>query len=476
MSRNEHGVRKGSKQARPRLDLHSPNGKLLAAVGPGAGIAFVENYFPESGTDLLIATAYFSVRGYDFARKCIPEATRIHFLVGKRDGHLIQDAVIEEIRSELGKVHPESLYAAVEDIVERMRTDRFRIADARQMEKPFHCKFYIVHTNLAWHGSANFSANGLKEQSEQVQIVRDQVQVKRWTDWFYEIAETARDLRAELIEALEAWLRMNEPFDIYLKALLHLLDAPDLRRERSAFPPTYYQKRLAAWAVRQLDAYGGALLVLATGLGKTIVGAEVAGLLRATDEVGQIVLLAPRAVHHLWKTQLQGRGVVFDAFDTGILFRTETRKKAHQISRLTALLREADDRTLILIDEAHDYRNQLLAHRSGKGSRVIDRLARATSQEARIVLMTGSVYGTSIQNLDSLLYLLPHRNPERLDGLGPWVAGSYRQFNALPPVAILGYPHVLKMARQRGDVENGQPYVDFGSERHYLPTTLQTHS
>ena len=439
---------------------------------------FVETHFPEGNEELLIATAYFSVQGYVLAREHIPDKACIYFLVGRSDGRLVQKAVLQEIKEQLRKVHREvhsrDLYTAVEDILNRLKERRFRIVDARQMTAPFHCKIYIIHEELAWHGSANSSTNGLTGQSEQATVILDPVHIRRWRDWFHEVAATARDLHEALIKALEEWLAMADPFDVYLKALLHLLDVPDLDRERGALPPVYYQKQLAAWAVRQLDAYGGALLVVATGLGKTIVGAEIAGLLRATDEIGHVVLLAPHSVHPDWETQLRGRGIPSNMFDNRLLFQRSSDKDWHQISRLIALLEATDSRTLILVDEAHFYRNQLLVHRSG-GSLVIDRLDRATKQGARIVLLTGSAYGTNIQNLDSLLYLLPHRGPGTLEGQGPWQAVSHQHFSTLPPVAVLGYPHVVEMARQRGDVEDGYPYVDLAlGERRFLPTRLQT--
>ena len=441
-------------------------------MGPGAGLAFVKTCFPEAADALLIATAYFSVQGYELARAYLPAATCVHVLVGKRDGLMVQKAVIKEIERELRSVAPPSLYAAVEDILERLRTKRFRIADARGMEKPFHCKFYISHEALAWHGSANFSLNGLRGQAEQAEVVHDPVQIGRWRVWFFEVAEAARDLHEELVGILEAWLRMAEPFHVYLKALLCLLDVSKPRREREALTPVYYQQRLAAWAVRQVDAHGGALLVVATGLGKTVIGAEVAGLLRAADDIAYVLLLAPRATHKSWKAQLFGRGVPFDAFDNRVLFR-EAKGYGAQTYELVARLEKADARTLLLVDEAHIFRNQLLAHKSEKGSLVIKRILEATERGARVVLMTGSAYGTSVQNLDSLLYLLPHRNPEALYGHGPWEV-LHKQFSELPPVVILGYPHVLAMARGRGDVEDGHPYVDFEFGRHYLPTMLQT--
>lgn len=57
----------------------------------------IETCFPQASDELLIATAYFSVRGYDATRAHISNAVRINVLVGKRDGHILQQAVIVEV-------------------------------------------------------------------------------------------------------------------------------------------------------------------------------------------------------------------------------------------------------------------------------------------------------------------------------------------------------------------------------------------
>lgn len=293
-------------------------------------------------------------------------------------------------------------------------------------------------------------------------------------DWFQEVAADAHDLNAEIAHVLEGYLELASPFDAYLLALRELFKAVALRREEGAHVPVYYQQQVAAWATRQLAESGGALLVVATGLGKTVIGAEIAGLLHAAGDVGRVVLLAPHVVHDAWRDQIGGRAVPVDAFDNSVLFAKGSRKRHHQVARLTTLLSRADARTLIVVVEAHAYKNQLLALTGRDGSRAAERMTRATRQGARVVLLTGSAYGTSVQNLNSLLLLLPHRAPGLLDDGAPWHADSYGSFVSLPPVAVLGYPHVIQMARERGDIEDGQPYVDFRDERKYLPTRLQT--
>lgn len=146
--------------------------------------------------------------------------------------------------------------------------------------------------------------------------------------------------------------------------------------------------------------------------------------------------------------------------------------------QLDRQLQQSDHETLILIDEAHFYRNQLLSQKSkGHKSLVYKRLEPVVQAGTKIFLLTATVYGTNYQNLNSLLYLLPHKSPNLLDAKSPWQAHNADEFSRLPVVTILGLPHVLKMARDKGDVdENGRTYVQLSDGRRYLPESIKLYS
>ena len=78
-----------------------------------------------------------------------------------------------------------------------------------------------------------------------------------------------------------------------------------------------------------------------------------------------------------------------------------------------------------------------------------------------MLLLTGSAYCTNRQNPNNLLSLLPHSNPHTLLEKDVWQTESHRAFSKMPPVAVFSYPHVIEIARSRGDVEAGYPYVEF---------------
>jgi len=463
---------------RNKIDLiliSDKEGDPVLGVGPGVGLKFAETYFPRARSAVRIASAYFSLRGYQLVRECIKEETELSILVGRREGRHVQQAVMEEISLDLGQCEVD-LVASVRDLVERIRQKRFVIRDARELRSPFHAKFYLCDAAFLWHGSANFSEGGLIKQAEQLSRSIDPVEIQTLTDWFDEVANHSHDLLAELTERLERWLRLEKPFDVYLKTLLLLNDVPEYPLRAGAHTPTYFQEAIIHQALRQVNAWGGALVVVATGLGKTVIGAQVALRLRLQGEIKRVILIAPYGVQGNWKRELEeGRDAVVEPFNSGILFQKDSDNSQHQVSQLMRQLNQADHQTLIIVDEAHVYRNQLAAqHLKEQASRVYQRILGAVSADAKVVLLTATAFGTSTQNFNSLLHLLPHHNV-----VAPgeaWSAADAGSFAALPVVAILGLPLVLKMARQRNDLENGRPFFMMDLKKHYLPKGLGLHT
>lgn len=458
---------------KPPLTLHRDGtGKLIAGVGPGVGAEFVQAYFPDARI-IRIASAYFSLTGYKIGRRHTRPDIRFHVLVGKEDGTSVQKAIIEEIHTELRGCE-EDLWQAVWDLVQRMESGRFTIRDARSMRVPFHCKFYICDDEAMWHGSANYSRNGLLHNAEQVVASSVSEEISLFTHWYDAVAQTAESLLEKLLELLRKWLALSPPFDAYLRILYLLSSLPEFQPKRGGHPPTYYQKAVVARCLRQIREFGGTLAVLATGLGKTVVGAELTHRLRHAEEIDQVILLAPNAVREAWSAELESRGLYPLYFPTDILFRPDSPRRHHLIHQITRRLSQADNRTLILVDEAHFYRNQLLQQKQrNRPSRVFLRLQPAVHAGAKIVLLTATAYGTSSRNFDSLLYLLPHRQRDHLDVPGPWEARDPDEFSRLPVVTILGLPDVLALAQRRGDVDaDGRPFVMFRDERRYLPSSV----
>lgn len=464
------------KSAKPQLRLYSnATGEIASGVGPGVGLTLIEALFPSAASTIRIASAYFSLAGYRLARDHIRDSVQIHVLVGREDGSDLREAVIQEIRSDLAKIDVE-LWDAVSDLVRRMADGRFFIRDARRVDTPFHCKFYACDATALWHGSANYTKNGLTKSgnAEQASVTRDQAEIGEFVRWYDDVASRSADLLAELRALLEDWLKLAKPFDVYLAALRELYELAAVEALVGGHQALYYQKAIVGRAVNQIRDYRGALAVVATGLGKTVIGADVAHRLRLSRDVERVVLIAPRAVHAAWREQLNARRITPDFFTPEILFRRSGGARHHQAAVLEENLRLADSRTLVIIDEAHFARNQLLAQiATNSQSLVLKRLLPAKQNSAKFLLLTATPYSTNATNLSSLLALLPATQPG-LSGLTvDWGAEDVRAFTALDVVSVLGYPHLLDIARKRGDIdENDRPFVRVRNQPSYLPRTL----
>jgi PLD-like domain/Type III restriction enzyme, res subunit len=276
------------------------NGQPISGVGSGVGLEFVKTYFPEAQDVIRVASAYFTLRGYKVGREHIVPEVQFRILVGKEEGRNVQSTVIDEIVSDLGQCETE-LWETVFELVERMKSGRFIIRDARELTVPFHCKFYICDSKLIWHGSSNYSFKGLRQSAEQVSMSRDLERIRIFTSWYDDTAHNARDLLAELIKKLEDWLNLANPFDVYLKTLFILNNLADHPVSAGAYPLVYYQKGVIARALRQGNEYGGALIIAATGLGKTVIGAEIASRMQPLGRANHTILIAPDGVRENWE-------------------------------------------------------------------------------------------------------------------------------------------------------------------------------
>ncbi len=457
--------------------LLAPDGKVGIGAGPGVPLRFLQDYFSEAEAIIRIASAYFTLSGYKIGRRYARPEIQFRVLVGKEEGKNVQTTVLHEILEELRQPEIE-LYATVEELVRRLMTGEFKIMDARAVQTAYHCKFYISDEKALWHGSSNFSNRGLRQSSEQCQASRSPAEILGFIRWYEEQALRAKDLVADLLRELLKFLELAAPFDVYLKTLILLNDLPDQPLREGVHHPAYYQKAVVARALRQLRDWGGACLVVATGLGKTVIGAEIAGRMHQSGAIKRVVLLTPPGkVQQSWEVEILGRDIPLQPFSLDSLFR-QAKERHYKAARLEEALQTADAQTLILIDEAHTYKNEIAKQSiPGEISRVYERIHAATQRGAKVVLLTATAYGTSHENLDGLLYLLPHR-ASQTDLFQqwedqPWKAADSDAFTRLPPVTVLGLPHVLNMARKRNDVDDaGRVFILRGEERVYLPKTI----
>jgi superfamily II DNA or RNA helicase len=474
----EGNVVMSDRPTRHKFIILDEDGRPKLGLGPGTAYTLLQAYFPTAREKIRIASAYFTTSGYKKARPFIADHVKIWILVGKEDGRNVVQTVIEDIVEDYSHAE-EDLWEAINDLVTKLRSGELRIVDARAMQVPFHCKFYIVDDKALLHGSSNFSTRGLLQSIEQIGVSTAADEIAEFTSGFEYYFHNATLLTDILIALLEDYLNLKHPFDIYLKTLLILNKLPEYEMRETGYRPVYYQRAVVARMLRQIDKWRSSILIAATGLGKTVMGAEVAFQLKTAGQIKRAILLSPAGnVQSEWIRELEARDIPFVTFTNSIMFMKRADKgDQNQVARLDQQLEQADENTLLIIDEAHIYRNQLFVkNRKGYNSRVIERISKLVNEKrARIILLTATPYSTSLVNLNSLLALLPRLGKKDLWGENQrHKIESINEFIHLPMCSVIGLPHVIKLAHKRGDIdEDGRVFIQYSDRRRYMPKTIR---
>lgn len=455
----------------------------------GQALRYLRHYLPQSRHVTRIGVGFFTVRGYNLIRRSLA-APRTAILVGLDEPgpERVREALLDEILRDLRVGVDAGRRQAVEDLVARLEAGGLAIIDARAIGH--HAKLYLVDDLLVIVGSFNLTGRGLLETIEAGEVVwRPEAVASHTADFEGYFAEGV-DITGPLLEALKRWLALASPWQVYLKTLLALerLEATRLQQARPSYQrPTEFQRAVIARAMRQLEAFGGAMVVASTGLGKTTIGTDVALRLHERGAIRNVLVIAPAAVEETWLTYFERAGLSARVFTHAVFDRTPPPESSGKIQAALDILDRMDSQWLVLIDESHELRNRFQwEFSSGKPAKrerlAVTRLTEAVAQRrCKVLLLTGTPYATEVENLNHQLHLLPHTGPSRpqegkltlpgLEGFFPdinaWGIEELDDFRDLAVGSVITTPYVAKYFGQR-DAE-GNVSVDFRGQRRYLP-------
>ena len=238
----------------------------------------------------------------------------------------------------------------------------------------FHAKAYITHSRLevvgsaALVGSSNFTLSGLSKNVElNVQITGRPVTVLQ--DWFEEHWKNAEDITPEILNTIERHTREYSPFEVYAKSLLeffrdHEMTASEWERKESKIYPilAHYQKEGYHALLKRARHYGGAFLCDGVGLGKTFIGLMTIERM-IVHERKNVVLFVPKSTREpVWEVELRKRlPNLFSGFSHLMIFNHTDLLNENKYEKLRSTLEDTD---VIIIDEAHNFRNTGLRDKS----------------------------------------------------------------------------------------------------------------
>ncbi len=278
--------------------------------------------------------------------------------------------------------------------------------EVRRYEKAFlHAKAYIFTAEDEVYGkpdgiiagSSNLTGAGLTRNLELNLGRYDRPTVEQASRWFDDLWEESEPY--DLSDLFEQALRPRTPWEIFIRVLWELYG--DEVEEDAAtdqnLPLTSFQKHGVARALRLIGDTGGALVADEVGLGKTFVAGEVMQIYR--DRRQRALLVCPAALRDstwrkfLARFQLFVECVSYEQLASDRQLGDAQRPGAVQ----ERLQRPLDEYQLVVVDEAHNYRNPDAPTRAG----VLRRLL--FGQRRDLLLLTATPVNNSLWDLYHLI-------------------------------------------------------------------------
>jgi hypothetical protein len=297
-----------------------------------------------------------------------------------------------------------------------------------------HGKAYLVEDGAAQAaiaGSSNLTYAGLAHNAE-LNLgtgggTNSAGKVREWFEHFWSTSD-AYDL-AELYGRL--W-EPHPPWSIYLRMLWELygehLEVEENPNVRTGLNLTRFQADGVARMERLLDEHGGVLVADEVGLGKTFLAGEV--IYRTANLNRQRVLVvAPAALKtSMWEPFLEMHD--FSRWVKVYSYEEVRNRLDPERGPIDTFLREIEDYSLVVIDEAHNLRNSG-AQRSGAVDRVI-----TAGNPKRVVLLTATPVNNSLADLETLIkYFI--RDDARFASLGiPSIREYIKHAQAIDPANL----------------------------------------
>lgn len=374
----------------------------------------------QSGQQIDVASAYFSIRGFEQVRSTLPDVHHFRLLLGDKplegeDIGLRPDSAAY-LRHELNaEPFTEATLRLVEDLIRFLRRDDVLVRlylghdpDTGGRRAFLHAKCYLfygaqenqnsffdaLNPIVGIVGSSNFTAPGLVSSRElnlvhktllaeeeiddpearsevshhaisrmngdiapdNQRLLKSEVgaraimDLSRWYDEQWRLAVDYKDQLIELLENSKFGGREYTPYEIYMKALYEYFK-DDLDSDftepstRSAVDLAEFQEDAVRKARRILAQYDGVIVADSVGLGKTWIGKK---LLEdyAYHMRQKALVICPASLKPMWENELRSASIAAQVVTQ------------ESLPLDTFDIRGITDVDVILVDEAHNFRNK----------------------------------------------------------------------------------------------------------------------
>lgn len=280
---------------------------------------------------------------------------------------------------------------AVRRLIEFLNSGKIKVR--RREGKFLHAKAFIFRGSERGFlsGSSNLTSAGLRHNLE-LNIGHYDVPLSiKLESWYEELWEESDPY--DLAAIYEEMLKEYSPYLIYLKVLWHLYgeELLDEKETTGDIPVTTFQKHGVYRALKIIEDYGGVLIADGVGLGKTYLAGDI--ITKYRDEKKRVLLICPASLRDSsWAEFIHRYSLFVDcvSYEQLALDRQFDGDSTH-------LRSEIEEYSLVVIDEAHNYRNPDAPTRAG----VLRRLM--VGRRPDLLLMSATPVNNSLWDLFHLL-------------------------------------------------------------------------
>jgi SNF2 family DNA or RNA helicase len=345
------------------------------------------------GSEARIASAYFSPAGFVKIIESLQSISKVYLLLGAdmpsisevRSKRLDESQAAYANRQLKEKLNAQEKFLkeerdhfpcnratsiSIKIMVEALNKGNIEV---RRYEKAFmHAKAYILSNanlssphNSVIVGSSNLTSAGLSFNRELNMSRQDGEVITEAKDWFDSLWKDSENF--DLANFFEELFIPRLPFQIFVRVLWELY-GDEVEKESSNdknLPLTSFQKHGVERAIRLINECGGVIVADEVGLGKTFIAGEI--LTRYMERRQRVLLICPASLRDsTWKKfksdyQLHLEVLSFEQLANEEQLRDVRRPNATQ-KHVERLL---DEYQLVIIDEAHNYRNPDAPNRAG---------------------------------------------------------------------------------------------------------------
>ncbi|MCC7560934.1 MAG: DEAD/DEAH box helicase family protein [Methanobacterium sp.] len=240
-----------------------------------------------------VATGYFYLNGYQLVSDSVQNLEKMQLVIGNeitlnlshKEHESYKKYIKDNMFDDLTNIEDESLRTKIKELYDILKSDKVEVRIYNKGNLHSKAYLFLGSEKKAIVGSSNFTKPGFQENIELNIIEERNEQVDELTTWFDEIWENETEpFREDMIKLIESsgvldekfvnWGTYLPPKELFKVLAYEILDGRiDIAKEKQIL--TLFQDIGVLNAENKMSKYYGCVVADSVGLGKSFIGAEI---------------------------------------------------------------------------------------------------------------------------------------------------------------------------------------------------------